>query len=60
MRGKSNIRLIESLTGALFLTASNPTRERRSGVSGLYRAIKWLNDIKCLPLETAGILKILR
>jgi hypothetical protein len=45
------------MTGALFLSASNPIRESRNQQSGLYRSIKWLNDINCLPLQTGGILE---
>jgi hypothetical protein len=48
---------VEAMTGALFLSASNPARELKCQQSGLYRSIKWLNDINCLPLQTSGILE---
>ena len=47
---------MEALIGALFLTASNPQREARTGQTGLHRAFCWLNDIKCVPLRAAGIM----
>lgn len=39
------------------MTASTPKREAESGVTGLYRAMKWLDDIKCVPLKASGILQ---
>jgi hypothetical protein len=38
------------------LSATSPQREARTGETGLYRAMKWLSDIKCVPLATSGIL----
>lgn len=47
---------VEALIGAIFLTASNPEREKKSGETGLYRAVRWLAEIKCLPLKEAEVL----
>lgn len=43
--GKAVSDSVEAMTGALFLTASEPERERQHRVTGLFQAIKWLNDI---------------
>lgn len=58
--GKSMSDCIEALIGALYLTSSYPERELQTGVTGLYRAMTWLNDIKCVPLKTAGIMEKIR
>ena len=55
--GKSLSDSCEAMIGALFLTATNPNREYLTGETGLYRSFKWLDDIRCLPLKTSGILK---
>jgi len=54
--GKAVADCVEALIGALFLTASNPDREKKSGETGLYRAVEWLAEIKCLPLKEAEVL----
>ena len=48
------------MIGALYLSSANPAREASTGETGLYRAVKWLDDIKCAPLKTSGILDIIR
>jgi hypothetical protein len=58
--GKAISDSVEAMIGALYLTAANPMRESKTGETGLYRACKWLNDIKCLPLKTSGILNIFK
>ena len=58
--GKAVSDSVEALTGALFLSAIDPKRQQLHGENGLYRAIKWLNDIDCLPLQLAGILPKIR
>ena len=45
------------MIGALFLSATNAEREKKCGETGLYRAFRWLDAIKCVPLKTSGILK---
>ncbi len=47
---------IKALIGALFLTASNPDREKNSGETGLYRVVRWLAEIKFLPLNEEDVL----
>ena len=54
--GKAVSDSVEAMIGALFLTASNPMIEKKTKQTGLYRAFKWLSDIKCVPLRTSGIL----
>ena len=54
--GKSMSDCIEALIGALYLTSSHPERESKTGETGLFRAMTWLSDIKCVPLKTAGIM----
>lgn len=54
--GKSISDVVEALTGAIYLSATNKEREQQSCETGLYRAMRWLNDIKCVPLKTSGIL----
>lgn len=58
--GKAISDSVEAMIGALYLTAANPIREQKTGETGLYRACKWLSDIKCLPLQTSGILDIVK
>jgi len=55
--GKAVSDSVEALIGALYLSSTNPERERQSGETGLYRTMKWLDNIKCLPLKTSGILQ---
>mmetsp|Transcript_12898 Transcript_12898/g.19989 ORF Transcript_12898/g.19989 Transcript_12898/m.19989 type:complete len:454 (-) Transcript_12898:711-2072(-) len=55
--GKAVSDSVEAMIGAIFLTASNPIVEKLRGESGLYRATKWLSDISCVPLKTAGLLE---
>ena len=57
--GKAISDCVEAMIGALFLSASNPQREEQSGETGLYRAFRWLDQIKCIPLKTSGILDII-
>ena len=45
------------MIGALFLTSTNPEKEKETGETGLYRTMRWLDAIKCVPLKTSGILK---
>jgi hypothetical protein len=54
--GKAISDCVEAMIGALFLSSSNPIREQKCGEIGLYRAMRWLSDIKCVPLRTSGIL----
>lgn len=54
--GKSISDCVEAMIGALFLSSSNPSRELKSGETGLYRVFRWLDDIKCVPLKSSGIL----
>ena len=54
--GKAVSDSVEAMTGALFLSNSIDEGE----MTGLYRAIKWLNDIDCLPLEKADVLSKIR
>jgi len=55
--GKAVSDCVEALIGALFLTSTNPLKEKEYDETGLYRTMRWLDDIKCLPLKTSGILK---
>jgi hypothetical protein len=48
------------MIGALFLSSTNPLREAKCDETGLYRTMKWLNDIKCIPLKTSGILDMVK
>ena len=57
--GKAIADSVEAMIGALYLTAANPVREAQTGETGLLRAAKWLDDIRCAPLKTSGILDIL-
>ena len=54
--GKAISDCVEALIGAIYLSSTSPTREAQTGETGLYRAMKWLSDIKCVPLEAAGVL----
>ena len=58
--GKAISDCVEALIGAIYLSATSPQRESRTGETGLYRAMKWLSDIKCVPLETSGILNSIK
>lgn len=58
--GKAISDCVEALIGALYLSSTNPYREAQTGETGLYRAMKWLSDIKCVPLETGGILNSIK
>ena len=55
--GKAVSDCVEALIGALFISSTNPQREKECGETGLYRTLRWLDDIKCVPLKASGILK---
>lgn len=58
--GKAISDCVEALIGALYLSATNPHRESKTGETGLYRAMRWLDDIKCVPLGASGILDMVK
>ena len=58
--GKSISDCVEALIGALYLSATNPEREAATRETGLYRAMRWLDDIKCVPLRSSGVLEIIK
>jgi hypothetical protein len=58
--GKSISDCVEALIGALYLSATNPTREATHGETGLYRAMRWMDEVRCIPLKSAGILPLMK
>ena len=58
--GKAISDCVEAMIGALYLSATNEYREEKTGETGLYRAFRWLDSIKCIPLKASGILAQVR